>query len=103
MEVAGQYFKGYCYENLDMYRLLAICLFRRVDDTLSFNRNWTEYQKGFGLTYESSFWLGLDNLYYLTSQFGDSQLRIDMTNCSGVVKGYGKWEQFKVIYRAAEF
>ena len=37
------------------------------DDNVEFNKNWTDYKEGFG-NQSSSFWLGLDEIAYLTTQ-----------------------------------
>lgn len=52
---------------------------RRSDGSQSFNRPWGDYKKGFGDLQSASgeFWLGNDNLHYLTLQ-GNYNLRIDL-------------------------
>ncbi|KAH8405334.1 hypothetical protein KR222_005804, partial [Zaprionus bogoriensis] len=40
---------------------------RRIDGTVDFNRNWTEYVSGFG-TSDAEFWLGLERIHKITSQ-----------------------------------
>lgn len=54
---------------------------RRQDGSVSFNRKWDEYRKGFGDVTEE-FWLGLDNIFLLTNQ-GHYQLRIDIWDFYG--------------------
>lgn len=54
---------------------------RRLDGTISFARTWAEYKAGFGDA-DGEFWLGNDNLNYLTSQ-RDYELRIDMWDLEG--------------------
>ncbi|XP_071795590.1 ficolin-2-like [Asterias amurensis] len=49
---------------------------RRQDGSVDFNRNWTEYQSGFG-DLLNEFWLGNDILRYLTGS-GQWELRVDM-------------------------
>ncbi|XP_033638486.1 fibrinogen-like protein A [Asterias rubens] len=49
---------------------------RRLDGTVDFYRNWTEYQSGFGDLY-SEFWLGNDIIRDLTGS-GKWQLRVNM-------------------------
>ena len=39
---------------------------KRIDNSVSFEKTWTEYADGFGDP-NNCFWLGLDNLYTLTS------------------------------------
>jgi ficolin len=49
---------------------------RRVDGSVDFYRNWTEYKNGFGkLTGE--FWLGLDKIHRLSAN-GQNVLRVDL-------------------------
>ena len=47
---------------------------RRLDGSVNFSRNWTEYKKGFG-SLESEFWLGNDNIHYLSKQGNNIQFR----------------------------
>ncbi|XP_034473039.1 ficolin-1-like [Drosophila innubila] len=42
-------------------------ILRRMDGTVEFNRNWTEYQKGFGEV-SGEFFLGLDKIHELTAE-----------------------------------
>ena len=51
---------------------------RRQDGSVSFNRGWTEYEKGFG-NLNGEFWYGLQPMHCLTSQ-GQWELRIDLTH-----------------------
>ena len=52
---------------------------------LDFNRNWTDYEEGFGdLQYEH--WLGLKKIHCLTFSVCAAELRIDMTNYKGIHK-----------------
>ncbi|KAJ8033896.1 Fibrinogen-like protein A [Holothuria leucospilota] len=54
---------------------------RRMDGSISFNRNWEEYKDGFGFL-SSEFWLGNEKLSYITNQAA-YELRIDLTLCNG--------------------
>ncbi|KAM9413506.1 fibrinogen-like protein 1 [Salvelinus alpinus] len=69
---------------------------RRSDGSQGFNRPWSDYQRGFGDLQSASgeFWLGNDNLYYLTSQ-GDYNLRINLADFEGVQR-YAVYKNFKV-------
>ena len=44
-----------------------IVIQRRVNDSISFNRNWTDYRDGFGKLNGGNFWLGLQNIHEITS------------------------------------
>lgn len=48
----------------------------RFDDSVDFNKPWTDYKYGFG-DIEGEFWLGLENVHYLTSN-GDHLLYMEM-------------------------
>ncbi|XP_070173525.1 microfibril-associated glycoprotein 4-like [Littorina saxatilis] len=66
---------------------------RRVDGSVDFFRNWTEYQKGFGdLT--GNFWLGLDALHMLTSR-QRYELRVDLMLWNGTM-GYATYSNFTI-------
>ncbi|XP_035683824.1 neurogenic locus notch homolog protein 1-like isoform X1 [Branchiostoma floridae] len=54
---------------------------RRVDGAVTFYRNWTEYQHGFG-NIDGDYWLGNDNIHMLTSQ-GHYILRVDLSDWEG--------------------
>lgn len=66
---------------------------RRLDGSVNFSRNWTEYKRGFG-SLESEFWLGNDNIHYLTKQ-GDTKLRIEMEDWDGK-KYYAEYDKFGI-------
>ncbi|KAL2077416.1 hypothetical protein ACEWY4_026920 [Coilia grayii] len=69
---------------------------RRTDGTESFERGWEEYKRGFG-NMESAigeFWVGNDNLHYLTSQ-ADYNLRINMEDFDGSHR-FAIYKSFKV-------
>ena len=66
---------------------------KRLDGSVDFYRNWTEYKRGYGnLTGE--FWLGLDNLHRLTSS-GKYKLRVDLEDFAGNAY-YAEYGLFKV-------
>ena len=66
---------------------------RRVNGSVSFNRSWAEYKKGFGDT-RAEFWLGNDLIHLLTKA-KDMVLRIELEDVDGV-REYAKYEQFYV-------
>ena len=58
---------------------------RRRHAQLDFNRNWTDYEEGFGdPQYEH--WLGLKKINCLTFSICAAELRIDMTDYKGIHK-----------------
>lgn len=61
-----------------------IVIQRRMDGSVSFNRTWNDYKQGFGERESATgeFWLGNDNLHYLTNQ-GEYNLRINMEDFEG--------------------
>ncbi|KXJ14374.1 Ficolin-2 [Exaiptasia diaphana] len=66
---------------------------RRMDGSVDFYRNWTDYKRGFGnLTGE--FWLGNDFIHRLTA-VKHSSLRVDLGDWDGT-KIYAKYGQFKI-------
>lgn len=65
----------------------------RFEGSISFNRTWNDYKKGFGnLTGE--FWLGNDKIHWLTSTKA-MVLRIELEDLDGV-KEYAQYDQFHV-------
>ena len=72
---------------------------RRMDGSVDFYRNWTDYQQGFGnLTGE--FWLGLDKIHHLTSTL--TQLRVDMRDFERN-SAYAKYTTFSVGDSASKY
>ncbi|KAK7913614.1 hypothetical protein WMY93_013825 [Mugilogobius chulae] len=70
---------------------------QRLDGSVSFNRTWAEYKKGFG-NMRGEFWLGNDYIHLLTKA-KDMVLRIDLEDFEGV-REYAKFDEF---YVANEF
>ncbi|XP_026185414.1 fibrinogen-like protein 1 [Mastacembelus armatus] len=66
---------------------------RRINGAETFYRSWAEYKAGFGDT-NAEFWLGNDNLHYITAQ-GNYSLRIDMEDFDGNQR-YAEYKNFKV-------
>ena len=54
-----------------------VVFLRRMDGSVSFDRYWADYQRGFGNP-EGEFWLGLEALHQLTAT-NDYNLRVSMT------------------------
>ncbi|XP_062578876.1 ryncolin-1-like [Saccostrea cucullata] len=66
---------------------------RRMDGSVNFWRNWTEYENGFGYK-ESEFWLGNRKIAELTGK-GYSHLRIEMMDHDCIWK-YAEYSTFAV-------
>ncbi|XP_038061697.1 ficolin-3-like [Patiria miniata] len=69
---------------------------RRQDGSVDFNRNWAEYQSGFG-DLPGEFWLGNDKLVTLTSDDlqGTWELRADLEDWEGNTR-WAKYSDFKI-------
>ncbi|XP_042367078.1 fibrinogen-like 2a [Plectropomus leopardus] len=66
---------------------------QRLDGSVSFNRTWAEYKKGFG-NLRGEFWLGNDHIHLMTKA-KDMILRIELEDFEGV-REYAKYDQFYV-------
>ncbi|XP_065890323.1 fibrinogen-like protein 1 [Dysidea avara] len=66
---------------------------RRQDGSVDFNRDWVDYEDGFG-SLTGEFWYGLRAIQCLTNQ-GQWELRIDYTFTNGT-KGYLSYSNFRV-------
>jgi len=65
---------------------------RRMDGSVDFYRNWTEYQQGFG-SLRGEFWLGLEKIHHLTST--PTELRVDLRDfCEN--SGYVHYTNFSI-------
>lgn len=69
---------------------------RRSDGSMNFYRPWDEYKLGFGVDRRGAgeYWLGLENLYYLTRN-RKTELRVDMEDFEGN-KAYARYTSFQV-------
>ncbi|KAM6953234.1 fibrinogen-like protein 1 [Aplochiton taeniatus] len=76
---------------------------RRVDGSVSFNRPWSDYKQGFGERQSATgeFWLGNDNLHYLTNQ-GEYNLRINMEDFEGHQR-YAEYTKVKVANEQKQY
>ncbi|KAJ8028713.1 Ryncolin-2 [Holothuria leucospilota] len=68
-------------------------ILRRIDGSLDFNRNWAEYQTGFGFI-STEFWLGHERLSYMVNQ-KKYELRIDIMNSEGTFC-YLTYDNFRI-------
>ncbi|XP_067374730.1 fibrinogen-like protein 1 [Channa argus] len=69
---------------------------RRINGRQTFKKSWVEYKEGFGdMDAElGEFWLGNDNLHYITTQ-GNYSLRINLEDFDGNQR-YAEYKNFKV-------
>ena len=67
---------------------------RRLDGSIGFYRNWSDYKHGFGDVY-GEFWLGLDKIHRLTSD-NNSMLRVDLEDFKGNTT-YAEYNVFGVM------
>ncbi|KAM3612020.1 uncharacterized protein V6R79_001174 [Siganus canaliculatus] len=76
---------------------------RRVNGAVMFNRSWAEYKNGFGDMEADlgEFWLGNDNLHYITTQ-GDYSLRIYLEDFSSNQR-YAEYKNFQVADEKDEY
>ncbi|XP_060075899.1 techylectin-5A-like [Ylistrum balloti] len=66
---------------------------RRLDGSVDFYRNWTEYKNGFG-SLSGEFWIGNDNIYRLCSQ-GKFKLRVEIEQWNGS-RYYAIYDYFRI-------
>ena len=72
---------------------------RRMDGSVNFYRNWTDYQQGFG-NLNGEFWLGLEKIHRLTSTA--TELRVDMQDFEGN-SAYAEYTSFSVGDSASKY
>uniref|UniRef100_A0A8C4DYE0 Fibrinogen C-terminal domain-containing protein n=1 Tax=Dicentrarchus labrax TaxID=13489 RepID=A0A8C4DYE0_DICLA len=66
---------------------------RRMDGSVNFYRPWDQYKFGFGSA-AGEYWLGLDNIYYLTHN-RKIELLVDMEDFEGK-KVFARWSLFSI-------
>ncbi|KAH8329153.1 hypothetical protein KR074_004882, partial [Drosophila pseudoananassae] len=66
---------------------------RRMDGSVDFNRNWTEYRDGFG-DLKGEFFIGLEKLYQIT-QSKQYELLISLGKVNGS-RDFVKYDNFKI-------
>ena len=72
-------FKVYC--DMDTDRGGWTVIQRRFDGSVSFDRNWTECERGFG-NKTGEYWLGLSYIHRLTTS-ASQDLRVDLEDFEG--------------------
>ena len=70
---------------------------RRIDASVDFYRGWEDYKVGFG-DLNGNFWLGLENVYKLTSAGKTAKLRVDLRHFRDpdTVK-YAEYSNFRIL------
>ncbi|TRY57189.1 hypothetical protein DNTS_003273 [Danionella cerebrum] len=66
---------------------------RRMDGSVNFFRNWETYKQGFG-NMDGEYWLGLENIYWLTRQ-GNYKLLVKLEDWSGR-KTFAEYASFRL-------
>uniref|UniRef100_A0A3B1KDT7 Angiopoietin-like 2a n=1 Tax=Astyanax mexicanus TaxID=7994 RepID=A0A3B1KDT7_ASTMX len=66
---------------------------RRQDGSVNFFRNWETYKQGFG-NIDGEYWLGLENIYWLTNQ-GTYKLLVTLEDWTGR-KTFAEYASFRV-------
>lgn len=66
---------------------------RRMDGSVNFFRNWETYKQGFG-NIDGEYWLGLENIHWLTSQ-GNYKLLVTLEDWSGR-KTFAEYASFRL-------
>ena len=66
---------GYCDMTIDHGGWIVIQRNKVLNSLVDFNKNWTDYEKGFG-DLNTEFWYGLEEIYCLT-QRGQWEMRVD--------------------------
>ena len=66
---------------------------RRVDNSVSFNRTWDEYERGFGYPDNGNFWFGLENLHNMTNTGDGWMLRAELESWDGA----WVWAEYKTF------
>ncbi|XP_056596487.1 mucin-4 isoform X2 [Triplophysa dalaica] len=73
---------------------------QRFNGSISFNRTWDEYKRGFGKLI-GEFWLGNDKIYWLT-QARNMSLRIELEDFEGV-REYAHYDHFQVANESQQY
>ena len=73
---------------------------RRQDGSVDFNRNWFDYEKGFG-SLNGEFWLGLSKIHRLTPD-GKNTLRVDLGDFENDT-AYAQYMKFNIHDANSEY
>ncbi|XP_037935087.1 angiopoietin-related protein 1-like isoform X2 [Teleopsis dalmanni] len=91
LDIEGKSFLAYCEADINGGGWLVIQ--RRQDGTVDFNRNWTDYQSGFG-NINGEFFFGLNKLHTLTNKTAHELMIVTRLFDSTVLDG--KYDYFLV-------
>ena len=72
---------------------------RRLNGSLDFNRNWSDYRNGFG-TLDGEFWIGMEKIHRLTKS--QSKLRVDLEDIDGITT-YAEYDIFVVATESEKY
>ena len=94
--ISGRHFSVYCMFERDNKAAWTV-IQRRVNGEVDFNRNWVQYENGFG-TLNGSFWLGLWKIHDLTSGRGMlARLYMDLkSKRKAIIETFVEYEEFAV-------
>ena len=73
---------------------------RRVNGSVDFYRNWTDYEEGFGYL-DHEFWLGLSKIHRLTEDV-TCTLRVDLGDAQGN-RAYANYSTFSIGDNSTEY
>ena len=73
---------------------------KRIDGSVDFYRDWTEYKSGFG-NLNGEFWLGLAKIYRLTNK-ERYQLRVDLEDTEGKT-AYAEYNMFAITSERTKY
>lgn len=74
----------------------------RQTNSISFNRSWSEYRRGFGnFLNQTDIWIGNENLYWLTNQY-QCRLKIELTDWYNETRS-AIYELFRVSHQRDRF
>ena len=69
--------------------------FRRVDGSVTFNRQWNEYAAGFGDP-DGNYWLGLEVLHHLNETGTMFKLRVEMGSWHNPHIEWAEYDDFSI-------
>ena len=98
--VFGSEFNVYCDLDTDGGGWIVIQR-NKLHSSVNFNRNWVDYEKGFG-DLNTEFWYGLEEIHYLT-QRGQWEMRVDYQFTNNKSLSYLHYNEFSVGSASEEY